>query len=71
MEIIMSIEWQEVTSREMCSVPPEVGRDGRALTHNVRETRPYGRSMNSERIVQHRTHIHTSKPFTREETIKH
>jgi hypothetical protein len=26
--------------------------------------------MNSQRIVQHRTHIHTLNPFTREETIE-
>jgi hypothetical protein len=60
-----------VSSREICGVPPEVGGDGRARTHSVRETRPDRRSMNSERIVQHRTHIHTLNPFTREETIKH
>jgi hypothetical protein len=71
MEIIRSIEWQEVTSSEIYGVPPEVGRDGRALTHNVIETRPYRRNMNSKRIVQRRIHFHTLNLFTREETGKH
>jgi hypothetical protein len=71
MEIIRSIEWQEVTSRDICGASPEVGRDGMALTHSVRETRPYRRSMNRKRIVQHRTHIRTLNPFTREAIIKH
>jgi hypothetical protein len=71
MEIIMLIEWQEVTSREICGTPPEVGRDGRVATHRVIGAVPYHRSRNSKRIVQHMTHIHTLHHFTREETIKH
>jgi hypothetical protein len=71
MKIIRPIEWQEVTSRKICGAPPEIGRDERVLMHSVIETRPYRRSMNSERIVQHTTHIHSLNPFIREETIKH
>jgi hypothetical protein len=71
MKIIRPIEWQGVTGREIYCAFPEVGRDVRTLTHRFIETGPYRRSMNSERIVQHRTHIHTLNPFTRDETIKH
>jgi hypothetical protein len=71
MKIIRPIESQEVTSKEICGAPAEVGRDGRAVTDRFIETGPYRRSMNSERIVQHGTHIHTLNPFTREETTKH
>jgi hypothetical protein len=71
MKIIRPIDWQEVASRGLSGSAPEVGRDGRALTHSVIKTKPYHRSMNSERIVQHRTRIHSLNPFIREEIIKH
>jgi hypothetical protein len=71
MKIISPIDWQEVTSREIYGGLCEIRRDGRALRRSVIETRPYHHNMNSERIVQHRTHIHTLNSFAREEIIKH
>jgi hypothetical protein len=71
MKIMRPIDWQEVASQELSGAAPEVDRDGRALTHSVIRTKLYHRSMNSERMAQHTTQIHSSNPFIREETIEH
>jgi hypothetical protein len=51
--------------------PSRGNRDRRVHTHRFIETGTCRRSVNSERIVQHRTHIHALNPFTGEETINH